>query len=151
MKSKNVDKYVIVQVVIIMVIFFSAPFGRMNLHTGVVIIGIILLCVGAIIVAIAFKHLGSALTPAVRPAADGKLITTGIYSIVRHPMYFGVILLAVGWSIGWGSFLAFMFSIVLAVFFAFKAQEEEKLLNEKYPEYVDYKARVKKKIIPYIY
>lgn len=151
MNIKHFDIYVVVQLIIMAVILLSVPYAHINLPTEVFVISLILIFAGAMIIGIAFKQLGTSLTPSVRPVQNGKLITTGIYSIVRHPMYSGVIMLALGWSLGWGSLLSFTFSIVLAVFFAFKAQKEEKLLNEKYPEYTDYKVHVKKKIIPYIY
>ncbi|MHB1222324.1 MAG: methyltransferase family protein [Gammaproteobacteria bacterium] len=151
MFTKHLDRYVAMQIIILLAILVSTPYARINLHTVGLVIGIALLGAGACIMAIAFRQLGAALTSAVSPVQDGKLITTGIYSIVRHPMYSGAIMVTIGWSILWGSLLSLVFTIVLAVFFAFKAQKEEKLLNEKYHGYADYQARVKKKIIPYIY
>lgn len=151
MFTKYLDKYVAIQIIIILAILLSTPYARINLQMAGLVIGAALLGAGACIIAIASRQLGGSLSPSVSPTQDGKLITTGIYSIVRHPMYSGVIIMAIGWSILWGSLLSLVFSIVLAVFFTFKAKKEEKLLSEKYRDYAAYQAQVKKKIIPYIY
>lgn len=70
---------------------------------------------------------------------DGDLITTGIYSIVRHPMYLSFIL----WIIGFPVFYGALFSLILApVFIAnilFWRYLEEKELEKRFSSYQDYK------------
>jgi protein-S-isoprenylcysteine O-methyltransferase Ste14 len=69
---------------------------------------------------------------------DGDLITTGIYSLTRHPMYSGFILWLIGFPISFGSF----FSLILAVLFIanvlFWRYLEEKELEKRFPGYPDY-------------
>jgi protein-S-isoprenylcysteine O-methyltransferase Ste14 len=70
---------------------------------------------------------------------DGELITTGIYSIARHPMYLGFIL----WLIGFPIFFNGYFSIILALPFIadilFWRHLEEKELEKRFPAYMDYR------------
>jgi protein-S-isoprenylcysteine O-methyltransferase Ste14 len=94
--------------------------------------------------------LGQNLTPLPHPRDDGQLVQTGIYSLVRHPLYSGVIFLAftyASWQISWMHFLG---AIALFIFFDAKATKEEVWLTEKFPDYANYRTSVKK-LIPWIY
>lgn len=94
--------------------------------------------------------LGKNLTPLPYPRADGELVQTGIYGIVRHPLYSGLIFLTLGWSVFQLSLSHFVAVIAIFLFLDLKARREEIWLSEKYPEYSDYQQRVKK-LIPGIY
>ena len=94
--------------------------------------------------------LGKNLTPLPYPIENGELIQTGIYSIVRHPLYSGLILAAFGWTIFQMSISHFIATAILLIFFDIKANREETWLSEKYPDYSEYRQRVKK-LIPGIY
>ncbi len=94
--------------------------------------------------------LGRNLTPLPHPRDDGQLVQTGIYKLVRHPLYSGVIYLALAyasWQISWVHLLG---AIALFIFFDAKARKEETWLTEKFPEYPNYSISVKK-LIPWIY
>src|SRR5689334_2542271 len=108
---KFLDKYVLTQSAIILAIALSTPFVHIKAPTWIHYIGILLLIAGLIIMLISGKQLGAALSPAITPNPNAQLITTGIYSIVRHPMYCGVIMLVIGWSLFRGSLLSLFFSI----------------------------------------
>lgn len=94
--------------------------------------------------------LGRQLTPLPYPKPDGQLVQSGVYGIVRHPIYSGVILGSVSWSIFQFSLSHLITATVLLVFLDAKARREEAWLSEKYPEYSDYRQRVKK-LIPWVY
>jgi protein-S-isoprenylcysteine O-methyltransferase Ste14 len=94
--------------------------------------------------------LGRNLTPLPHPRDDGQLVKTGIYGIVRHPLYSGVIYLALAyasWQMSWRHLVG---SIILFVFFDAKSRKEESWLTEKFPDYANYSISVKK-LIPWIY
>jgi protein-S-isoprenylcysteine O-methyltransferase Ste14 len=94
--------------------------------------------------------LGQNLTPLPHPKNDGQLVTTGVYGLVRHPMYSGVIYLALAyssWSMSWVHLIG---SIVLFVFFDAKSRKEEVWLTAKFSDYTNYSTAVKK-LIPGIY
>jgi protein-S-isoprenylcysteine O-methyltransferase Ste14 len=97
-----------------------------------------------------FIDLGHSLTPLPYPREDGELVQTGVYSIVRHPIYSGVILGGLGWALFQLSLSHVVGAIAFLVFFDAKANREEAWLTEKYPGYAEYQQKVKK-LIPGIY
>ncbi|MGB3205820.1 MAG: isoprenylcysteine carboxylmethyltransferase family protein, partial [Crinalium sp.] len=94
--------------------------------------------------------LGGQLTPLPYPKQEGELVKSGIYSLVRHPIYSGVILAAISWAIFQMSFSHLLAAGVLFVFFDIKANREEAWLSQKYPDYPEYREKVKK-LIPGLY
>ncbi|MFN8421491.1 MAG: isoprenylcysteine carboxylmethyltransferase family protein [Anaerolineae bacterium] len=114
------------------------------------VLGILIGAVGALFGLVSALNLGSNLTVFPRPLENGKLVEHGIYGVVRHPMYCGVILLALGWSLLWANVPALILSLGLVIFFDRKAAQEEIWLAQKYSDYPGYKRRVRK-LIPFIY
>lgn len=94
--------------------------------------------------------LGPNLTPLPKPKQNGELIQTGIYKMVRHPIYFGVIILGFGWAATVQNWYTFIVALALLLFFDMKSRKEEEWLLEKFPDYKDYQRRTKK-LIPLIY
>jgi 2-amino-4-hydroxy-6-hydroxymethyldihydropteridine diphosphokinase len=94
--------------------------------------------------------LGRMLTPYPQPIDDGTLVTRGIYGMVRHPMYGSVLLLAFASATWARSLPAVGTAAALAVFFTAKSSHEESRLAAVYPEYPDYRARVKRRFIPWV-
>jgi protein-S-isoprenylcysteine O-methyltransferase Ste14 len=97
-----------------------------------------------------FWDLGNSLTPLPHPRDDSKLVQTGVYRIVRHPIYSGLILGSLGWALYQLSVTHFMGVIAIFLFFNAKASREEIWLKERYPDYSEYCQRVKK-LIPGLY
>jgi protein-S-isoprenylcysteine O-methyltransferase Ste14 len=97
-----------------------------------------------------FLDLGNSLTPLPHPRDDSQLVQTGVYSIVRHPIYSGLIIGGLAWSVYQLSLTHFVGTIVLCLFFDAKARREESWLTERYPDYSEYCQRVKK-LIPGLY
>ena len=95
-------------------------------------------------------ELGRNLTPLPYPRENGQLVQSGVYGIVRHPLYSGLIFAALSWSAFQLSMSHLIASALLFAFFELKAQKEEAWLTEKYPEYSDYQQRVRK-LIPGLY
>ena len=87
------------------------------------------------------------ITPEIRK--DAKLIVTGPYRFVRHPMYSSLILFMVGVSLHWFSFLNLIFLFIMIFALSLKAFREEKLWQINDSSYEDYKKRTTM-IIPYI-
>jgi protein-S-isoprenylcysteine O-methyltransferase Ste14 len=90
------------------------------------------------------------LTPLPHPRDRGQLVTTGVYGLVRHPMYSGVIYLALAYASWQMSWVHLVGSIGLLVFFDAKSRKEEVWLTEKFSDYAIYSTTVKK-LIPLIY
>ena len=85
-----------------------------------------------------------------RAAGSGmKLHTTGVYALVRHPMYLSEFLWPIGWSLMWGS--AIGLALTPAWCLAFQSHvlmEEDRLKAELGPEYAEYMRRVRSRILP---
>jgi len=128
----------------------SPKWDAQRLETPIVIVGGILCVIGACFSLIGVAGLGKNLSPYPKPKEESELIERGVYSIVRHPIYCGLILFAFGWSFAWGSWSAFFFAVALFIFFDLKSRKEEVWLDKKFSTYQDYRHRVRK-LIPFIY
>ena len=93
------------------------------------------------------KTLGEQLTPLPAPTETGELKTEGPYAIVRHPIYTGALGIWLSWAL-LRSPKALPPTIALYLFFVMKSAKEEEWLEERYPEYPDYRKRVPSRIIP---
>ncbi len=83
------------------------------------------------------------------PVAGMKLCDTGIYSIVRHPIYLSEVLWPVGWSLMWGSVYGLVLTPVWWLMFLFHAiAEEDQLEHVVGSDYTKYKERVRSRILP---
>lgn len=72
------------------------------------------------------------------PSNEAKLVTSGLFKTLRHPIYSGLLLIGYGIGIGSGPVPHLFFAIALHVVLSKKALLEEKFLSEKFPEYSVY-------------
>jgi protein-S-isoprenylcysteine O-methyltransferase Ste14 len=149
--GKRGEFWVFVQAILLAMLVFAPAIGpawRAQLLFSYLgwgcCLGAALLLVGSVV------NLGRSLTPFPRPLPKGKLVTSGAYRLVRHPIYFGVLLASLGFSLLTYSPLRLLMTLVLFIFFDLKARREEVWLEERYPMYLEYKSRVKK-LLPWIY
>jgi protein-S-isoprenylcysteine O-methyltransferase Ste14 len=77
-----------------------------------------------------------------------RVISTGPYAFVRHPMYSGVTLFFVGVPLLLGSWWGVAIAPVFAILFAIRARIEERALVAGLPDYADYAARVRYRLVP---
>ncbi len=106
-------------------------------------LGFMFIIIASIIMLMAIKELGSNLSPFPRPKANGNLITSGIYSFTRHPMYYSLILFSLSFFIIKLSFYYLCLTIILSIVIKFKIILEEQYLNNKFKNYLFYKDKVK--------
>ncbi len=106
-------------------------------------VGFLLIIISTIVMLISIKDLGSNLSPFPRPIVNGNLTTSGIYSFIRHPMYYSLILISFGFFITKLSFYNLCLTISLALIIKFKIILEEKYLNKKFKNYFIYSDKVK--------
>jgi protein-S-isoprenylcysteine O-methyltransferase Ste14 len=112
--------------------------------------GIVLVFCGALVLVLAGRALGSGLTPFPKPREEAELVENGPYAVVRHPVYSGGLLVAVGISLALSPW-ALAASGVLAVVWALKASVEERFLRERYPAYGEYCSRTRFRLVPFVY
>lgn len=91
-----------------------------------------------------------ALTPLPRPAQHASLVTNGLYRLMRHPLYVSMVVGMLGWSLIQLSVAGLIYTVMVAVFFDRKAESEEHMLVQRYPEYANYAQRVRR-FIPGVY
>ncbi|MGH8681891.1 MAG: methyltransferase family protein, partial [Burkholderiales bacterium] len=84
------------------------------------------------------------------PREGVQLVRRGVYGLVRHPVYAGLLVGALGWALAWLSVAGVIFSALLAAFFDRKARREERWLRSRFPEYAAYQRQVRR-FIPGIY
>ena len=80
-----------------------------------------------------------------------KVIDTGLYGIVRHPMYMATIVLFLSMPLVLGSLYSFIIMLAYIPIIAKRIRNEEKVLEESLPGYKEYKQKVKYKVIPFIW
>ena len=112
--------------------------------------GLLLIVAGGGVACLAALNLGHSLTPLPYPKKDAELVTTGLFAYVRHPIYFGVILMAFGWSIYIQGTLTLVYSLILVLFLDLKSRQEEVWLSHKFADYRQYQSRTRK-LIPGLY
>jgi protein-S-isoprenylcysteine O-methyltransferase Ste14 len=135
------------------IIFFSIDeyyqIGRTETLV-VKIISICLLIACVLITVTAVLNFKQIITPNPVPRGKSALVTTGIYSVIRHPMYLGVITGLLGFSLYYSAYYTTLLNIPLIILFLFKIKFEERQLIEKFPDYLTYMKKTKK-LIPFIY
>ena len=80
-----------------------------------------------------------------------QVIDTGLYGIVRHPMYSATLILFMSMPIILGSLIAFVVFLAYPFIISKRIRNEEKVLEEGLPGYIEYKNKVRFKLIPYIW
>jgi protein-S-isoprenylcysteine O-methyltransferase Ste14 len=108
------------------------------------------LIAGLLIAGLGVARLGRNLTAFPRPMASSFLVKSGVYGLVRHPIYTGVICLVIALACAFDSWVGAGLAVVVFVFFDLKSRREEAWLAEKFADYRGYQSRVKK-LIPFVY
>jgi protein-S-isoprenylcysteine O-methyltransferase Ste14 len=80
-----------------------------------------------------------------------KVVDTGIYSRLRHPMYSGNPLILVGLSLWLGSYLAVFCAVLPVALLMIRIRLEERFLMRELPGYSDYSSRVRYRLVPGIW
>lgn len=80
-----------------------------------------------------------------------RVVDTGLYGIVRHPMYMTTVLLYLAMPLVLGSWLSFLIMLLYPVIIVFRIRNEEKVLEEGLPGYTEYKNKVKYRLLPFIW
>jgi protein-S-isoprenylcysteine O-methyltransferase Ste14 len=117
---------------------------------AVSVVGMVAIVIGGGVAARGIWDLQSGLSPFPKPIAGAPLIESGAYRLIRHPIYSGLILGAIGWGLVTGSILAIGAAGLLFLLLAAKSRREEVWLMAIHPEYGAYQRRTKR-LIPWIY
>jgi len=157
-KQENVKKnYItIVDIISIIIIFISLILPILlyfynKQHNSFSFIGIVIITIVLIILYNIYKTLGTNYSPTLQIKKDHKLINTGIYKYIRHPMYLCGILILISNILVFPSKISILcFIIGLIVFVLLRIPKEEEMLSKELKEYIKYKKHTKM-LIPDIY
>ncbi len=111
--------------------------------------GLVIALAGVLLFAWAYRTMGRSFTPFPRPLTGGELVVSGPFRLVRHPVYGGVLLLSAGASLAFG-LAGLVGTALLAALWWRKSLYEERLLAERYPGYASYRARVRRRFLPFV-
>ncbi len=132
------------------VIFAPAAWRWIGARVAWAALGAFLVAFGLGFAARGMLDLGPSLSPFPHPRRRATLVRTGTFAYVRHPIYGGVIIAALGWALWRTSGLHLLLAAVLAVYLDAKGRHEETLLLKRFPEYAAYRTRTKR-LIPRIF
>ena len=91
------------------------------------------------------------LSRTIKVEENQQVISTGLYGIVRHPMYSATVLLFLSMPLVLGSPISFLLMLLYIPIIGVRIKNEEQFLTENLAGYAEYKAKVKYKLIPLIY
>ena len=80
-----------------------------------------------------------------------KVIDTGLYGVVRHPMYMSTLLLFLSMPLVLGSVISFVIMLLYIPIISKRIRNEEQVLEKGLEGYADYKKRVKYRVIPFVW
>ena len=125
-------------------------FEWIKLPNIVIIIASIIFIVSYILYAEVLRE-NSYLLRTIEVKEDQKLIDTGLYGIVRHPMYMTTIFLFISMPLILGSLISFVVFLMYPFIIAKRIKNEEEVLSKDLKGYNEYKKKVKYRLIPYIW
>jgi protein-S-isoprenylcysteine O-methyltransferase Ste14 len=147
------EGWVVLQGIIFMAIFgagWVGPAWSGAARLAGAALGIAAIAAGGSLALRAVVDLGESLTAVPRPKERARLVERGAYRMVRHPIYGGLVLGAIGWGLAMAAPLAIAAGALLGVFFDLKSRREEAWLTDRYADYPAYRSRTRK-LLPWIY
>lgn len=125
-------------------------FNWIKLPNCLVIIGSIIFLLSYLLYAEVLRE-NSYLSRIIQVQKGQKVIDTGLYGIIRHPMYLATILLFLSMPLILNSFISFIIFLIYPFIIAKRIKYEEQVLEKELGGYKEYKKKVKYKIIPFIW
>jgi protein-S-isoprenylcysteine O-methyltransferase Ste14 len=125
-------------------------FGWSPVASVVSIIGDVLVALGLMINLVVFRE-NSYGASNIRTESDQKVISTGPYAVVRHPMYVGVLVMLTGVPLALGSWLGLAILVITVPILAWRILDEEKTLKKDLPGYTEYMQKVRYRLLPSVW
>jgi protein-S-isoprenylcysteine O-methyltransferase Ste14 len=126
---------------------FDHRFGWSTVPTAIVVVGNVLVLAGlAIAELVVIQNNYAAATITVEK--EQPVVSTGLYGIVRHPMYVGALIMIVGMPLALGSYWGLLAMIPCVLVFVARITDEEKALREDLAGYTEYTEKVHYRLVP---
>jgi protein-S-isoprenylcysteine O-methyltransferase Ste14 len=137
-------------VVLFVAPLFVSPVVSQNKYDGHLIgnvVGGVVALIGLVMIVMAF--FGTGVIPSIKEKSS--LATTGVYGVVRHPIYAGTIVTFAGLNLLFEAVTPFLYlPLSICLYYVMTVYEEKGLVAEYGEEYSEYKKRVRKRIIPFV-
>lgn len=153
------DIYLVYAISLLFVAWFTLiPLDAKRFHwsmafpPAVTLVGGILIALSSFFLFRAFSD-NTFLSPLVRVQAERqhRVVSTGVYGFVRHPLYLGAACMMIGAPLFLGSLLGLGLGLLMTLVLMIRIIGEEEMLVTKLEGYRDYRARVKYRLIPYVW
>jgi protein-S-isoprenylcysteine O-methyltransferase Ste14 len=151
-EKESVQRRIIVLSLVYFLVAFSLPgfdvrFGWSNVPAWVSLVADVLVFIGYMTF-VWVLMVNSYLSRVVEVEAGQKVVTTGPYAIVRHPMYAGISLMYVATPVALGSFWALIPAVFIVPLLVARLRNEEQVLLRDLPGYAEYTQKVKYRLLP---
>ena len=125
-------------------------FGWSSVPTTVTVVGDILVAVGLGVAMLVVAQNGYAAAN-ITVESGQTLVSTGLYGLVRHPMYSGSVIMMVGVPLALDSYWGLVFVLPALVALALRIRDEEEFLQQQLSGYSDYEQQVRYRLVPYVW
>jgi protein-S-isoprenylcysteine O-methyltransferase Ste14 len=125
-------------------------FGWSAVPLGGVVAGDILVVIGFSFISCVYRE-NTFTSATIEVAKDQKVISTGPYAIVRHPMYASASLYLLGTPLALGSYGGLVAFGAMVPFLLWRLDDEERFLATNLPGYTDYQKRVRHRLVPFVW
>lgn len=125
-------------------------FGWSPVPAYVSLLGDVLVALGLLINLIVFRE-NSYGGSSIETVADQKVISTGLYRLIRHPMYMGVLVMMIGVPLALGSLWGLVILALVIPVLIWRILDEEKMLRKDLPGYNEYTHKVHYRLVPYLW
>ena len=125
-------------------------FGWSHMPPSTALVGDVLITIGFVAIFCVFKE-NTFSSATIELAPGQKVISTGPYAVVRHPMYAGALAMLVGIPIALGSWRGLFVFAAMMPGLIWRLLDEEGFLTKNLPGYADYKKQVRSRLIPLVW
>jgi protein-S-isoprenylcysteine O-methyltransferase Ste14 len=125
-------------------------FGGSAMSSWAAVVGDALVALGLFIIFIVYKE-NSFASATIEIALEQRVISTGLYALVRHPMYFGGLIMFVGMPISLGSWWGLLVTLLMMPALLWRLFDEEKFLAKNLPGYREYLSKVRYRLVPLVW
>src|SRR5215813_143364 len=125
-------------------------FGWSTVPLGVVVAGDVLVAIGFYLIFLVYRE-NPFTSATIEVAENQKVISTGPYAIVRHPMYASSFLYILGTPLALGSYWGLVPIAAMMPFLIWRLFDEERFLASNLPGYTEYQNRVRHRLVPFLW
>src|SRR5271166_5420716 len=125
-------------------------FGWSSVPPYVIALGDILVALGFFLVFLVFRE-NTFTSGIIEVGSEQKVITTGPYALVRHPMYIGALVMLIGVPLALGSWWGLLTITLMVAVIVWRLLDEESFLAKRLAGYCEYQNRVRYRLLPFIW